>query len=60
MTRLLRSEDVAELLGLSPQVVRRKFRNGELPAVKLGAFWYTPVSDLEKLFEIEAGDDHAA
>lgn len=61
MTRLLRSEDVAELLGLSPQVVRRKFRSGELPAIKIGAFWYVAECELEKLFEGGAGGGrHAA
>lgn len=57
--RLLRSDDVAELLGISAQVVRRKFRSGELPAVKVGAFWYVLESDLEKLLE-RGGKRHEA
>lgn len=55
--KLLRSEDVAELLGLSPQCVRRKFINGELPAVKVGAFWFAREDELEKLFKPEAGGE---
>lgn len=49
MKQLLRSEDVAELLGISEQVVRRKFRSGELPGVKIGAFWYLPAEAFEGL-----------
>lgn len=44
------------MLGISPQVVRRKFRSGELPGVKLGAFWYLPEAELEKLFSLRSGE----
>lgn len=57
--KLLRSEDVAALLGLSTQVVRRKFRDGTLPAIKIGAFWYVRDSDLEGLFEKRGGGRRA-
>ncbi len=38
---LLKSADVAEILRLSPQTVRRLMASGEIPgAFKVGALWY--------------------
>lgn len=48
---ILDTEDVCELLGLSKCHVRRMLRAGELPGVKIGARWYVPKSEFERLLE---------
>lgn len=52
---LLVTEDVCAILRKSPQVVRRMFSTGELPAVHIGARWYLPKSRLVELFEGRRG-----
>lgn len=46
---LLRSNEVAAKLGISLQTARRWMREGVIPAVRIGSFWYTSSYELEKL-----------
>lgn len=55
--RLLSTDEVAELLAVSPKTVRRWIAEGELPAVKLQRLWRVRSADLERLLE---GESHAA
>ena len=48
---LLNPKDASEVLGLQEWTVRRMLRNGELPAVKIGARWYMPKSKLIEYLE---------
>lgn len=52
---LLLTEDVSALLRKSPQVVRRMFSSGELPAVRIGHRWYLPKARLVELVEGRRG-----
>lgn len=52
---LLITEDVAAILRKSPQVVRRMFSTGDLPAVRIGARWYLPKARLMELVEGRGG-----
>lgn len=52
---LLTTEDVAAILRKSPQVVRRMFSTGDLPAVHIGARWYLPKARLVELVEGRRG-----
>jgi excisionase family DNA binding protein len=47
----LRVEEVATMLRISPQTIRRYIREGKLPAVRFGHFWRVRRSDLEALFD---------
>lgn len=61
MENLLRSGDVADELGISIQTARRWMREGVIPSVRIGSFWYVRQAELEKLFTPKAGGDrHAA
>jgi excisionase family DNA binding protein len=42
--------DVAAMLRISPQTIRRHIREGKLPAARFGHFWRVRRSDLEGLF----------
>lgn len=43
--------EVAKLLKLNPQTVRRYCRDGELASVKVGKGWRVPASSLSKLLD---------
>lgn len=47
----LTTSEVAELLDIHPVSVRRKARNGDLPAMKLGRDWFYPRTELEQADE---------
>jgi excisionase family DNA binding protein len=44
---LLDSEQVAELMQVHPETVKRRARRGEIPALKFGKLWRFRASDLE-------------
>lgn len=52
--RLLPTEEVAEMLAVSPKTVRRWIAEGELPAVKLHRRWRVRAAELDRLFEGES------
>ena len=56
-SRLLSTEQVAEVLAVKPKTVRRWIASGELPAVKLHRQWRIRAHELERLLE---GSGHAA
>ena len=59
LTRALTVEQVAERLQLPETTVRKMFRNGTLPAVKLGKHWRMSEDVLEKILsgEIQVNTD---
>lgn len=59
MSPLFTSEEVAELLHIGVQTARRMMREGRIPAVRIGARWYAPASELEKVITRCGGGDHA-
>jgi excisionase family DNA binding protein len=52
--RLLSTEEVAELLAVTPKTVRRWIAERELPAVKLHRQWRIRATDLDRLLEVES------
>jgi excisionase family DNA binding protein len=48
---LLRPQDVAKILHLSPPSVRRLIWKGELPSAKIGGRLYVVKEDLENLIK---------
>lgn len=52
--RLLSTDDVAELLAVTPKTVRRWIAEGELPAVKLHRQWRVRSAELDRLLEGES------
>ena len=46
----LTTKEVAAMLRLAPQTVRKLAREGKLPAGQFGAFWRIRRSDLEEMF----------
>ncbi len=52
--RLLSTDEVAELLAVSPKTVRRWIAEGELPAVKLHRLWRVRSAELKQLLEGES------
>lgn len=47
-TTLLTPDQVAEVLGIRVSTVMEKYRRGEIPGVKIGRFWRTPPSELDR------------
>ncbi len=43
--KFLSVEDIAKILGKTEESVRRLFRSGELPGVKVGGVWYMRPQD---------------
>lgn len=51
---ILNTEEVAEILGISGQTVRKECATGGLPAVRVGRRWFI---SREKLFKLLNGVD---
>ena len=49
------TEEVADLLSIDVQTVRRWCRDGDLPAAKLGRHYRVSRSDLERFYEERGG-----
>jgi excisionase family DNA binding protein len=47
----LNVEEVAAMLRISPQTIRKHIREGKLPAARFGHFWRVRRFDLEELFD---------
>jgi len=47
--------EVAQLLGLHPEHVRKMIRTGKLPAAKMGGAWRVSRSDLEAYYQAKGG-----
>lgn len=41
-------EEVAEILAVSPQLVYKMLREGEMPGKKLGRVWRVPICDFRE------------
>lgn len=50
---LLRPQHIAEILGISAATARELCRTGQLPAVRVGRFWYVSKSKLINILEVE-------
>lgn len=48
--RLLALKEVAKILNMNPEVLRRWLRSGKLPGVKVGSDWRVNSADLDKFF----------
>ncbi len=46
----LTAEEVAAMLRIAPQTIRRLIRQGDIPAARIGAKWRIRRSDLEARF----------
>jgi excisionase family DNA binding protein len=57
--RLLSTDEVAELLAVSPKTVRRWISEGELPAVKLHRQWRIRAAELDRQLEGKSDSDAA-
>jgi excisionase family DNA binding protein len=56
MEKLLSPEEVAEILGVSPKMVRDWLRAGRIKGIKLGRIWRVRESDLEAFIKsLETG-----
>lgn len=51
MKRLLKPEEVAERLAVSPKMVRAWLRDGKLPGVRLGRLWRVDPDALERFIQ---------
>lgn len=50
-SRLIKPEEAAWRLGISPTTIKKWLRNGKLPGVKVGHLWRIDEADLEKFIE---------
>jgi excisionase family DNA binding protein len=57
VTKLLKPEEAAELLGVTPHWVRQAARDGAIPAIKLGKFWRFDQEALAKFIEQSGTND---
>jgi len=48
MKRLLTPDQTAELLAVSPKVIRAWLRDGKIPGIRLGRLWRVDPEELEK------------
>ena len=48
---LLDSQEVAKLMGVHPETVKRRARTGEIPGIKLGKLWRFRASALDSYVE---------
>lgn len=48
MNRLLKPEEVAERLAVSPKMIRAWLRDGKLPGIRLGRLWRVDPEALER------------
>jgi len=53
MNRLLKPEDVADRLAISPKMVRAWLREGKLPGIRLGRLWRVDPDALERFIRGE-------
>lgn len=53
MTRLLKPEEVADRLAISPKMVRAWLREGKLPGIRLGRLWRVDPEALERFLRGE-------
>ncbi len=44
-------QELAKLLGLTPESIRRAIKAGEIPALKLGGRYYIPTAVVQQLVE---------
>jgi len=51
MTNLLKPEEVAERLAVSPKIVREWLRTGKIPGVRLGRLWRVDPAALERVIQ---------
>lgn len=59
MQRMLKTNEVAVALGITPHAVRAMLRKGDIQGVKIGYCWYVPPAAIEKLFEVNADGNNA-
>jgi len=55
-TIYLTPEEVAYLLRLHPETVRRFCREGKIPAIHVGGVWRIPLTELAKLQGMPRGE----
>jgi excisionase family DNA binding protein len=48
---LLDSQEVAKLMGVHPETVKRRARTGEIPGIKFGKLWRFRASALDSYVE---------
>jgi len=48
---LLDSQEVGKLMGVHPETVKRRARNGEIPGVKFGKLWRFRASALDSYIQ---------
>lgn len=48
-----KSEEVAEMLGISAFTVRKWLRDGRIKGRKIGRTWFVPKAEIERLMTIE-------
>lgn len=63
MKKLATTEEVAEAMGTSCDMVRKLMRRGDLPGIKIGAKWYVPAAQvawLEGAEPAKEGSEHEA
>lgn len=59
MERMNTTADVARILNMSVDVVRRKMRDGSLPGVKVGNKWLVSNSALASFLGCGVNENHA-
>ena len=57
ISEYLTTEEAADILGYSPEYVRRMLRNDKLPAEKKAGVWLIPVSAVKNYKEAVKGMD---
>jgi len=60
MTRLLKPEEAAERLAVSPKAVRLWLREGKLPGIRLGRLWRIAEDKLEEFIAGQGFEQEAA
>jgi len=59
LNRLLKPEEVAEKLGVSPQTVRKWLAKGYLKGIRVGKLWRVSEEDLKKFLYPEKTETEA-
>lgn len=57
--RVLRVGEVAEILRMTPDAVRKRLTDGTLPGVKIGGAWRVPLVRLEAFLAGDSDTDPA-
>lgn len=55
--RLFTTDEVAEMLKTSTQVIRRMITRGDIPAVQIGHRWYVPEVRFNELIGVSANEN---